>query len=140
MARRLNLSTWNVLVVDDDPPSVSLIKEVFAHYKANVYAAESGIEALYQLKQMPSPTVILCDVWMPHMDGYVLLEKMRSLSSLSGVPIIAVTAQAMLGDQERILAAGFDGYISKPFQIDLFVPEIFMIVQTARADLRWDSV
>lgn len=129
MARRLNLSTWNVLVVDDDPPSVSLIQEVLVRYKAHVYTAESGTEALSRLEQMPHPTVILCDVWMPHMSGYVLLEKMSGLSFLRGVPVIAVTAQAMLGDRERILAAGFNGYISKPFCVDTFVDEIILIAQ-----------
>lgn len=73
---------------------------------------------------MPTPQVILCDVAMPYMDGYVLLEKLRAQESLSRTPILAVTAQAMLGDKERILAAGFDGYISKPFMVRKFLEEI----------------
>lgn len=124
MMKRLNLSKWAVLVVDDDLPSLQLVKDILSRYQADVDTSASGAEALVRLSHMPTPAVILCDVAMPQMDGYVLLEKLRAQESLRRTPFLAVTAQAMLGDRERILAAGFDGYISKPFTVRKFLEEV----------------
>src|SRR5579859_3781371 len=124
MSRRPNLSNWYILAVDDDALSLALVRDVLARYKAKVYTATSGADALALLRGMPRPTVILCDVLMPEMDGFALLEALRADNALLSVPVIAVTAQAMPAERERILAAGFDGYISKPFSVLTFVHDL----------------
>ena len=124
MTSKLNLSKWNILVVDDDAPSISLIEAVFKPHKAHIYSAASGNEALEKLKNMPCPKLILCDIQMYPMDGYILRDRIRETPSFIHTPIIAVTAQALNGDRERILAAGFDGYISKPYHVATFVYDI----------------
>ena len=128
MSRKPNLSAWNVLIVDDDLPSLALTKTVLAQYKANVHVAASGSEALSLLGNMPRPIVILADIWMPHMSGFVLLEEVRHRPSLTNIPVIAVTALAMVGDREHILSAGFDGYISKPYRVPTLVYDIIDII------------
>src|SRR2546423_1125049 len=107
--RRLNLSKWDVLVVDDDLGGRMLMEGIFTWYKANIYLAESGADALGQMQKIPRLTVVLCDILMPRMNGYVFLSELRRLSTLPlrEIPVIALTAQAMPGDQERILNAGF---------------------------------
>lgn len=76
--KRLDLSRWAVLVVDDDLPSLQLVKDILSRNQANVYTAASGAEAMVRLAHMPTPQVILCDVAMPRMDGYMLLDKLRN--------------------------------------------------------------
>lgn len=68
--------------------------------------------------------VIVTDILMPRMDGYTLLERLRATPRLANTKIVAVTALAMVGDRERILQAGFDGYVSKPIEPQTFVREI----------------
>src|SRR5579859_836612 len=122
--RNPNLSKWYILAVDDDPPSLALVQDMLARYKAKVYTATSGTDALALLRAMPRPTVILCDVVMPLVDGFALLDTLRANKAIQSVPIIAVTALAMSGEREQILAAGFDGYISKPFSVLTFVHDL----------------
>jgi two-component system cell cycle response regulator DivK len=70
------------------------------------------------------PKAILLDIQLPEMDGYAVVAKLKKHGELEGVPIIAVTSYAMVGDRERILAAGFTGYIEKPIDPKTFVGEI----------------
>jgi CheY-like chemotaxis protein len=71
-----------------------------------------------------TPTFILLDLSMPEMDGWEMLRQVRQNNLMNGVPIIALTAHAMTGDRERVLNAGFNGYISKPFRIASLLEEI----------------
>jgi CheY-like chemotaxis protein len=73
----------------------------------------SGSEALEGMEREP-PELVLLDISLPGMDGLGVLQRMRGKSRLAKLPVIALTAHAMTGDRERLLAAGFDGYVSKP--------------------------
>ncbi len=88
-------------------------------HNAVVRTAMSCQEALALLDHI-QPTVIITDISMPQFDGFSLLQSLRARSSTASLPIIALTANAMRRDRERILAAGFDGYISKPFDVATF--------------------
>ncbi len=68
--------------------------------------------------------MIICDLHMPRMNGWDFAERMKSDPDIRAIPLVAVTAEAMVGDRERVLSAGFDGYISKPIDPESFVSTI----------------
>ncbi|MDZ4763820.1 MAG: response regulator [Chloroflexota bacterium] len=123
---------WNVLIVDDEPDNVGVLELVFRFHKATVFMAESGKECLERMKTVV-PALILMDIQMPEMSGYQLLAVIRSEPRWQHIPIIAVTAHVMSSDQERILAAGFDGYIPKPVSTLTIAKEVSDILQAVRS-------
>ncbi len=68
--------------------------------------------------------LILCDLALQKLDGYGVAQRLRAEPRLSAVPLIAVTASAMVGDRDKVIAAGFDGYISKPITPETFVTDV----------------
>jgi two-component system, cell cycle response regulator DivK len=117
------LSSWNVLAVDDEPDSLEVLAEVLMMHDVNVKTAASGQEALTLLQKF-QPTLVITDLSMPGMDGYQLLHKIRHMEGRASTPVIALTAHAMTGDKERILSAGFNGYVSKPLRLATLVSDI----------------
>lgn len=126
-----DLSDWNVLIVDDEPDNVGVLELVFKFHKATVQTAESGQRCLEML-ECQVPSVVLVDIQMPVMTGYDLLKKIRENERWSLLPIIAVSAHAMSGDSERALAAGFDGYITKPINAMTLADEVKAIIASRR--------
>ena len=118
-----DMNQWVVLIVDDEPDNVGVAQKVLSFNGADVHVARNGIEGLNMLNSV-QPTFILLDLSMPEMDGWEMFELVRANENLSDVPIIALTAHAMSGDREKIMDAGFDGYIAKPFRIDSFLDDI----------------
>ncbi|MCU0514435.1 MAG: response regulator [Anaerolineae bacterium] len=119
------ISEWVVLIVDDEPDNVGVAQKVLRYNGAEVHIARNGVEGLAMLEAV-RPTFILLDLSMPEMDGWEMFERIRSLPTLQQLPVIALTAHAMSGDREKVLNAGFNGYISKPFRIASFVEDIQM--------------
>lgn len=124
--QNIDAATWKVLVVEDDDSNRTVVSHILRFYDAEVFEAASGEEAVALLDKMTELTFGLFDIQMPHMSGWQLLKELRSrpLPTLSQIPVIAVTALAMQGDRERILAAGFDGYIMKPIDASTFIESI----------------
>jgi two-component system cell cycle response regulator DivK len=118
-----DLSNWRVIIVDDEPDNVGVVKLVMEFHNAEVETAASGLECL-QLLSDNTPTLLLIDIQMPGMSGYELLSEIRKNEKWHSIPAIAVTAHTMDGDSARILAAGFDGYIPKPVNSMTLVDEI----------------
>jgi len=116
-------ANWTVLIVDDEPDNLSIPREVLTFNGAQVYTAADGIEGLEVLKTV-TPTFILLDLSMPNMDGWEMLRQIRANPKTARIPVIALTAHAMSGDQEKVMTAGFDGYIAKPFWLPTFWSEI----------------
>jgi two-component system cell cycle response regulator DivK len=81
---------------------------------------EEGINRAVSIK----PDLILLDIQLPVMDGYAVARKLRAISGLAGVPIVAVTSYAMTGDRERTIEAGCNGYIEKPINPDIFTEQV----------------
>ena len=110
-----NLEGWNVLVVDDDRDNLRLLEDILLFSQAQVTCVASGQEAL-ELLATHHYQLILQDVQMPVVSGWDIIKFIRSHAEaeVNTQVVVAVTAQAMWGDKERAIAAGFDGYISKP--------------------------
>jgi two-component system cell cycle response regulator DivK len=125
----VDTTAWNVLVVDDEPDSIDVVKYILEFHNAQVRTADSGADCLEMLRQ-EVPSFVLLDVQMPRMSGWDVLKTIREESNWRNLPVIAVTAHVMEGDRERILQAGFDGYIPKPVSPFTLVDELKAILQT----------
>jgi len=110
-----------VLIADDDARNIFSITRYLERHGMTVISATDGRKALEQLEQHPETSVVLMDMMMPDMDGYESITKIRQLPKFKDLPVIAVTAKAMLGDREKCIAAGASDYISKPADIDQLV-------------------
>lgn len=112
-----------VLVIEDNEHNLYLMRFLLEKYGFTVEEAkdgESGLEKARMLK----PDLILLDIQLPKMDGYTVARELRKNNELANTPIVAVTSYAMVGDRERVLAAGADGYIEKPIDPEIFVEQI----------------
>jgi signal transduction histidine kinase/CheY-like chemotaxis protein/HAMP domain-containing protein len=112
------LDSKKVLVVDDDVRNLFALTAVFERSKAQVVTAESGREALEILSRDKSIDIVLMDIMMPEMDGYETIQIIRKEARNKNLPIIAVTAKAMLGDRQKCIASGASDYITKPLKTD----------------------
>jgi CheY-like chemotaxis protein len=103
----------SILVVDDNPTNLKLVSFLLVKRGYQVRSASGAHEALEALKEF-HPALILMDMQMPGIDGFELTRRLKADPATQGISIIALTAYAMKGDEERVRAAGCDGYMSKP--------------------------
>lgn len=119
----MNATIPTILIVDDNAINlklVSVILEMEGHAVVRAVDAEQALQLLDDLV----PDLILMDIALPGMDGLALTRRLKATASLSGVPIVALSAFAMKGDKERALAAGCDGYITKPIDTRRFPQQV----------------
>jgi CheY-like chemotaxis protein len=102
-----------ILIAEDNATNRELLREILEARGCAVLEACDGQQALSMLEQNP-PDLVLMDIGMPIMDGYASVRKIRQNPLFTSLPVVAVTAYAMQGDREKILASGFDGYLAKP--------------------------
>ena len=107
-----------ILIIDDDSRNIFALTAVLKAKKYQCISAVSAVKGLELLEENKNIGAVLMDMMMPEMDGYEAIGKMKSNTALQKIPVIAITAQAMTGDREKCLAAGADGYISKPVNVD----------------------
>ncbi len=112
-----------ILYVEDNPDNKILVRRVLEAHGYSVVDADDGLSGI-RLAQEIKPDLILMDINLPGMDGYEAATKIKSIPALRHVPIVALTANVMQGDRERSLAAGCDGYLPKPIDIDQLVEQI----------------
>jgi CheY-like chemotaxis protein len=105
-----------VLIADDNPAALELVREGLSQFASTIIEAADGREALQKIRES-MPDLVLLDIQMPEMDGYQVLQEIRSDPALRTLRVVALTAFAMQGDRERALRAGFDDYITKPVNI-----------------------
>ena len=115
--------TKRILYIEDNPENRLLMRRVLMAEGYVVEEADDGNSGLQTAAESP-PDLILIDINLPEIDGYEVTARLKQLPNLADVPIIAVTANVMKGDREKTLAAGCDGYIQKPIDIDLLPSQI----------------
>jgi CheY-like chemotaxis protein len=123
------LTGRKVLVVDDDIRNVFAMTSALETHGMKVLHAESGKECLDLLKRERDVDLVLMDVMMPGLDGLDTMRMVRSLDGYRGLPIIAVTAKAMIGDREKCIEAGANDYIAKPVNVDVLLATLWRAVQ-----------
>ncbi|MEB3232878.1 MAG: GAF domain-containing protein [Leptolyngbyaceae bacterium] len=107
---------WLILLAEDNESNVETFSAYLTHHNHHVLVAHDGREAI-ALAQHHHPDIILMDIHMPHMDGIDAIQQIRQLPEIGTTPIIALTALAMPGDQERCIAAGANDYLAKPVKL-----------------------
>lgn len=112
------LKNKTVLIADDDMRNIFSLTKALESYKMNVITAVDGKDALKQLRANQKVDIVLMDMMMPEMDGYESTREIRKDRKLKDIPVIAVTAKAMMGDRAKCISAGASDYITKPVDID----------------------
>jgi len=112
-----------VLVVEDNEKNMKLFRDVLAATGFRTLEATTGEQAV-ELASERGPDLVLMDIQLPDIDGIEALGRLRADARTASLPVLALTAQAMEGDRERFLAAGFDGYLSKPVNVADFVATV----------------
>jgi len=112
-----------LLVIEDNPANMELVRYLLTHRGHTVLMAVNGQQGL-AIARSSLPALIVCDLQMPVLDGYQTLAALRADPDTAAIPVVAVTAFSMPNDRERVITAGFDGYLSKPIEPELFVGQI----------------
>jgi two-component system cell cycle response regulator DivK len=111
------MTQQTILYIEDNPENRLLVKRVLEAEGYVVIEADSGMAGLSQAVAT-RPDLVLMDINLPEIDGYELTRRLKRMDHLAGVPVVAMTANVMKGDREKTLAAGCDGYIQKPIDVD----------------------
>ncbi len=111
------MSRPKILYIEDNPENRLLVRRILEAEGYTVTEAVDGYSGL-EAARASVPDLILLDINLPEIDGYELVGQLRRLPGLDSVPIVALTANVMKGDRERTLAAGCNGYIQKPIDVD----------------------
>lgn len=112
-------SRGKILIVDDDNRNVFALSAVLKARGYTCISAISAFEGLEILKNTTDINMVLMDMMMPEMDGYEAIRQIKQNTRIAEIPVISVTAQAMVGDREKCIQAGADGYVSKPIDVDI---------------------
>jgi CheY-like chemotaxis protein len=119
------------LIADDNRLSRELVRDVLTSADSRVVEAANGQEVIDRL-DAASPDLVLLDLEMPVKDGFTAMVEIRNHPRFADIPVIAVTAKAMLLDRDRILAAGFDAYVTKPIDIAKLRERVDALLRSSR--------
>jgi len=120
-----------ILIVEDNEKNRKLMRDVLQFKGYQTVEAETAEEGI-RLAQDSRPALILMDLQLPGMNGIEALAQLRADTRTKPIPVIAVTASAMTHDRQRILAAGFDGYQTKPISVKEFVEAVRQVLDRPR--------
>jgi CheY-like chemotaxis protein len=118
------LRNKSVLIVDDDERNRFALSSYLDTLDMRVHTASDGRAAMNFLRSGEAVDIILLDIMMPVMDGYEMLRFLKDDDSLKSIPVIAVTARAMKGDDEKCLEAGASDYVPKPIDMQSFISKM----------------
>lgn len=122
-----------ILIIEDNPTNMELVDYLLRAFGHTTFHANDGEQGVADALR-ESPDLILCDIHLPKLDGYGVVRQIRADPRLQKLPILALTALAMVGDREKLLAAGFDGYFSKPIDPRSFVSQIEAFLPPVRSN------
>ena len=125
------LNNKTVLSADDDVRNIFSLTKALEQHKMKVLAATDGKEALQMLKAHPLVDIVLMDMMMPEMDGYETTKEIRKVPAYKQLPVLAVTAKAMMGDREKCIEAGASDYITKPVDPEKLLALIYSWLNSA---------
>jgi two-component system cell cycle response regulator len=125
-----------ILVIEDNLTNLDLMTYLLTAFGHVPLPAHDGEEGLYAAAH-EHPDLIICDLQLPGMDGYEVARWLKGHPELHAIPLVAVTALAMVGDRDRVLAAGFDGYIAKPITPETFVEQIERFLEHGSGSWSW---
>lgn len=112
-----------IAIIEDNPDNLELMAYLLKQFGYELVTAIDGEEGL-KLVEREKPDLIICDIQLPKLNGYQIAKNLKANKLLAHIPLVAVTAYSMVGDRDKILASGYDNYISKPIDPELFVKEI----------------
>ncbi len=116
--------SFKLLIIDDDPKNIFALVATLKAQGFQCLSTTSAKEGMEVLKTETDIKIVLLDMMMPDIDGYETINMIRADKAIASLPIIAVTAQAMVGDKEKCLDAGANDYVSKPIDVDKLVSAI----------------
>jgi CheY-like chemotaxis protein len=125
--RRDILQNWKVVVVDDEPDSLEVAVRILRYYGADVHTASNGADGLSTIRSL-RPKLVISDLSMPEMDGWGMLGELKLDRTTMEIPVIALTAHAMVGDRERAIMAGFHNYLTKPLTPATFMKDLLVLL------------
>jgi len=120
-----------ILIIEDNLTNRELMCYLLTAFGYRPLTAADGAEGVGMVA-CEKPELVICDIHLPKMDGYQVAQHLKSDSVLRDIPLIAVTALAMVGDHDKVLKAGFNGYITKPIDPETFVSQIEAFLPPAR--------
>lgn len=118
-----------IVIIEDNPANMELMCYLAMAFGHEVVTATDGSAGLDTVRR-EMPDLVVCDVHLPKLDGYEVARQLKADPALQGIPLIAVSALAMVGDRDKGLQAGFDGYICKPIEPEGFIPELERYLRT----------
>ncbi len=126
-----------VLLIEDNRPSLELMSYLLHAFGHTPIEARNGVDGL-EILRTERPDLVVCDIDLPRLDGYSLAGQAKADPETREIPLVAVTALAMVGDRDRALRAGFDGFLTKPIEPETFVQELerFLIPADGREPIR----
>ncbi len=124
------LSNWKVVVIDDDPASLEIAATLLANFGAEVFEAIDGEEGLERIRSI-RPRFVVCDLDMPRIDGWEVIQALKDDRELADIPVVALTAHSMIGDRQKAIAAGFHNYLTKPLTPSTFLNDLLRLLSDA---------
>jgi len=121
------LKGWTIVVVDDDPGSLDVATMILEFYGATVHSAMNGQDGLALVKSV-RPRFVISDLSMPMMDGWTMMDEIKQDAGVAEIPVIALTAHAMVGHRERAIAQGFHNYLTKPLTPETFIHDLLALL------------
>ncbi|MGH6912097.1 MAG: response regulator, partial [Geminicoccales bacterium] len=126
------LAGTKIAIIDDDIRNIFSLTSVLEQYDMEIVYAEDGRSGIDLLKNTPDIAAVLVDIMMPDIDGYETMRRIRRLKRFDSLPLIAVTAKAMMEDREKCLRAGASDYIAKPVDSDQLLSTLRVWLAEAR--------
>jgi two-component system, cell cycle response regulator DivK len=117
-----------ILMIEDNEQNMYMLTYLLESNNYEVHQSFNGADGIVLAKEI-LPDIILLDIQLPEMDGYTVARKLRENKDLLNTSIIAVTSYAMVGDREKVMEAGADGYIEKPIDPDTFISQMESVIQ-----------